>query len=734
MPAKIPKTIAGWDSIFSSLNIAFRAGTWSMLKAMFTKNTCKSCALGMGGQKGGMRDENNHFPAVCKKSFYAQASDMQPPISEDFFKKNSVDSLKKWTPLELEYAGRLTQPVICESGQAYYRPISWADAEARIVEQLKNTSPDRTFFYASGRSSNEAGFLLQLFARNFGTNNINNCSYYCHQASGVGLNQSLGTSTATIQLDDLDHTDLIFLIGANPPSNHPRFMTTLMNIRRRGGKIIVINPAIEPGLKKFNIPSDWKSLLFGSKIASKYIQPHIGGDIALCLGIAKALNGLAKSQTNVLDHEFINDHTEGFQDYLSFLEKLSWQEIEIESGVLKKEIESLARIYSRSKNVVFAWAMGITHHAHGVENVQAIVNLALMRGMVGKQQAGLLPLRGHSNVQGIGSVGFTPQLKKDFIDNLESYYNLSLPTQKGMDTLSCVEAASEGKFDFAWNLGGNLFGSNPDSCFAENALSKIKFSLYINTTLNQGHFLGRGQSTLILPALARDEEPEPTTQESMFNFIRLSEGGPPRYFGPKSEITIVSKIAQKVLPNSPIPWDRLSSNKEIRQALGSVVSGFKKIKSLDQTKKEFHIEGRVLHKPLFPRTNGKALFKIPGYSNSQQAKIKNKKFKLMTVRSEGQFNTVVYETKDKFRGIFHRNVVLMNPKDILENGWKENDRVSVKSKTGTLSKQILIGYPIRSGNVMMYYPEANILVPRKHDNQSKTPSFKSVDIIIEKEK
>jgi len=699
-----------------------------MLKALASRNNCKSCALGMGGQKGGMRDEKGHFPAVCNKSFMAQASDMQGALPKDFFNQFDIASLSKWTPRDLELSGRLTQPVLCESKDSHYRPITWSEAMDRVVSKLQATSADRSFFYASGRSSNEAGFLLQLFARMYGTNNVNNCSYYCHQASGVGLSQSLGTSTATVDLEDLDQADLVFLIGANPASNHPRFMRILMDVRRRGGQVVVINPARERGLENFSVPSDMRSLLFGSEISSLYLQPHIGGDIPLFKAIAKAL--LSEKDPGILDRDFINHHTQNFEDVEKDIKSESWETLESASGISRGEIEKTAQIYSKSKNTVFAWAMGITHHAFGVDNVQAIVNLALMRGMVGKKHAGLLPLRGHSNVQGIGSMGFTPQLKQAVLDNLESEFPVTLPTQPGLDTLGCVEAANNGKFDFAWNLGGNLYGSNPDSRFAQTALSKIGFSLFLNTTLNQGHFLGRGQTSIILPVSARDEEPEPTTQESMFSYIRLSNGGQQRYSGPKSEVKIIAEIGQRVLKDSPLPWKSLSETGNIREIISTVIPGFKPIKNIDQTKKEFHIDGRILHTPKFPLPDGKASFKvcpIPAVKRN-----KENSFILMTVRSEGQFNTVVYEPDDRYRGVSSRNVVLMNEEDIKKVGSKEGDLVTIKNETGTMAGQKLQAYPIKPGNIMMYYPESNVLVPRQIDPKSKTPSFKSIEVFLEK--
>ncbi|PIP73446.1 MAG: histidine kinase [Nitrospinae bacterium CG22_combo_CG10-13_8_21_14_all_47_10] len=730
MSVKLPRSAGGWGAIRYSLKMALRAGgLWPMLKALASRNNCKSCALGMGGQAGGMRDEKGHFPAVCNKSFLAQASDMQGALPEDFFNRFDIPTLSQWSPRKLELSGRLTQPVFCETQDLNYHPISWSEAFERVTDKLKSTSAARSFFYASGRSSNEAGFLLQLFARMYGTNNVNNCSYYCHQASGVGLNQSLGTGTATVELDDLDHADLVFLIGANPASNHPRFMRILMDVRRRGGQVIVVNPARERGLENFSVPSDMRSLLFGSEIASLYLQPHIGGDIALFKAIAKAL--LAIKGPGSLDLEFINNHTRNFAEIEEDIKAESWETLESASGISREEVEQTARIYSRSKNTVFAWAMGITHHAFGVNNVQAIVNLALMRGMVGKKHAGLLPLRGHSNVQGIGSMGVTPALKQAVLRNLESKFPVTLPTEAGLDTLACMSAANNREIDFACHLGGNLYGSNPDSRFAETALAKIGFTLFLNTTLNQGHFRGRGRTSLILPVLARDEEPEPTTQESMFSYIRLSDGGLERYQGPRSEVKIIAEIALRVLEDSTLPWKSLSETGNIRELISTIIPGFELLKDMDQSRKEFHIPGRILHTPQFPLPDGKACFKvcpIPAVRGN-----KENSFILMTIRSEGQFNTVVYDLDDRYRGVSSRNVVLMNEEDIKKIGLNEGDSVTVKNDTGVMTGQKLLAYPIKPGNIMMYYPESNILVPRQFDPQSKTPSFKSIEVFLEKQ-
>jgi len=434
------KTGGGWPAILYTLRKGREAGgVWKLWKAMRTKNACKTCALGMGGQRGGMVNEAGHFPEVCKKSLQAMVADMQGAITADFWSKYTSADLRGLSPRELESCGRLTQPVLYTPELGRFQPISWDDAFSRITNKLREVAPDETFWYFSGRSSNEAGFLLQMFARLYGTNNVNNCSYYCHQASGVGLTSVTGSGTATVELEDVDKADLVFVIGGNPASNHPRLMRTLMSVRRRGGDVIVINPIVETGLVNFSVPSDVISLVFGTKIASQYIQPHIGGDLALLTGVAKRV-----VEMGAHDEAFLNAACNGWPELRERLAAVSWQEIIEKSGVSREEIDRIAERYARAKNVVFSWTMGITHHAHGVQNVQAIANLALLRGMVGKPGAGLMPIRGHSNVQGIGSVGVTPKLKDVIFERLQNHFGVELPTTPGRDTMACVEGAASG--------------------------------------------------------------------------------------------------------------------------------------------------------------------------------------------------------------------------------------------------------------------------------------------------
>lgn len=716
----------GFRAILYSFKKAREAGgLWKFYAALRSRNACKTCALGMGGQKGGLVNEAGSFPEVCKKSMQAMAADMQPGIRPTFWAEHSVESLQRMTPRELEKLGRLVQPVIFERGETHLRPLSWNEAFTRIAGAVRSSKPDETFWYFSGRSSNEAGFLLQLLARCYGTNNVNNCSYYCHQASGVGLQSSLGSGTATVVLDDLEQADLVFVIGGNPPSNHPRLMTSLMHLRRRGGKVIVINPVVETGLRRFRVPSDPRSLLFGSDIASHYIQPHIGGDLALLWGIAKHLR-----ETGRVDEGFLRDSTHGAEQWLAAVDQLTWDEILAGSGVPRDEIHAAADMYAAAKKTIFSWTMGITHHEHGVQNVQAIANLALARGQVGRPGCGLMPIRGHSNVQGIGSVGVTPKLKDAIFQSLEQKHGVRLPTTVGKDTLACMEAAHAGEMRVGICLGGNLYGSNPDAKYAAEALSRLRLMATLSTTLNTGHVHGLAETSIILPVLARDEEPEPTTQESMFNYVRLSDGGPRRVPGPRSEVQVIVELGRRVVPDAPgVDWNALERTSTIRSWIADTVPGYEKIRQIDATREEFQIDGRTFHQPRFGTADGRAILHV--HELPQLKGTGDGQLRLMTVRSEGQFNTVVYEEEDLYRHQERRDVIVMHPQDLQRLGLWHNQPVTVHSDTGSLSPILARGWhQIRPGNALMYYPEANVLVARHADPASRTPAFKGVVVTV----
>jgi molybdopterin-dependent oxidoreductase alpha subunit len=499
-----------------------------------------------------------------------------------------------------------------------------------------------------------------------------------------------------------------------------------MELRRRGGKIIVINPVQELGLKNFRVPSDVRSLLFGTEIASDYIQPHVGGDLALLTGIAKQV-----LEIQAHDPNFISQHTEGFAEFAAHVQSVAWDRITAESGVDREHIRRIANAYASAKNVIIGWCMGITHHLHGTRSVHAIANLALLRGMVGREHAGLMPIRGHSNVQGLGTVGVTPALKQHMLERFEKRLGIQAPKSPGLDTMACMDAAWDKQMDFALCLGGNLYGSNPAAARAFDALNRIKTIVYLSTTLNTGHAWGTGQETLILPVLPRDEEPQSTTQESMFSFVRLSDGGPARHPQARSEVSVLADLGQRVFPNDQrLDWKAMHSHKAIRELIADLIPGYEELKSIDSTHKEFHVPGRAVRNYQFPTPSGRAKFhpaELPGRN------LLPGQLQLMTLRSEGQFNSVVYDEEDLYRGQERRDVILLNPEDIRSRGLEANQRVRVKSSAGEMRFILVRPYEIRQGNAAMYYPEANVLVPHDVDPLSKTPAFKSIPISIEPE-
>lgn len=710
----------GPKKVLYTLATIGKMGVGKAAKALTAKNTCKACAYGMGGQHGGMTNELDEFPSVCNKSVQAQSTDIQPAIPEPIF-QHTLAELRELSGREMERLGRLGTPVFRRAGSDKFEPLDWDSALEHAAHRLADTDPKRSFFYSSGRSSNEAGFLFQLLARAYGTNNVNNCSYYCHQATSEGLATTIGKGTATVELEDLTGTDLIFVIGANPSSNHPRFIHMLKNCRERGGQVIVINPAKEPGLVKFSVPKSPLSMLKGgSDIASDYLQPRIGSDIALFKGLSKAV-----LEQGTEDKAFIAAHSADFETFRTDLDALTWNEITAACGLSHDEISRVAAAYGRAEHAVFAWGMGMTHHVHGTANVEAIANLALIRGMIGKRFAGLLPLRGHSNVQGIGTIGVKPVLARDVLARMEEVFGITFPEEKGLDTMACLKRAEAGEIDAAVMMGGNLWAATPDTAFSSRAMGAIGFKLFLTTTLNQGHVHGLGDGeVLILPVTARDEEWEPTTQESMFNFVRLSDGGIDRISTVRPESWILGQIGKRVLPNSPVDFDAFSAHAKLRDAIAAIVPGMEELADIDVAKREFHIRNRVMHVPAFGTVDGKAHFVVTPIPVAETGKLL-----LASVRSEGQFNSIIYEETDSYRGKAGRRSIFLSAADMAQRGLTEGQAVRVRSAVGEM-EGVAVGFDLPVGSVLAYYPEANVLIGTEVDPRSKTPAFKSVPVDI----
>ncbi|XZN93345.1 MAG: FdhF/YdeP family oxidoreductase [Microcoleus sp.] len=706
-------------------------------KTLLHKSACLSCSWGTGGQKGGFTNEEGEKLQRCMKSVEAISAEIKPAVSSHFFANQSISQLQQLTSMEADRLGRLGFPMILRAGKSHYDRISWQEVYEIAADGLRKI-PERVASYSSGRSSNEAAFLLQLMMRSLGSNNLADCSDLCHAPSTTGLNEMFGTRTSVVSLENLKQADCVVLAGANSAYNHPRLMNELIKIRDKGGKIIVINPMMEIGLVKFGSPAfPVKSLIPGSDISSLYLQPIPGSDTALFVGIQKSV-----IEQGLLDEKYLKAHTEEWEAVVQQARETTWETITETCGISRAEIEATAKIIGSSKRVVFGWAMGITQHENGVDNVFSIANTALMTGNVGKEGAGLMPVRGHSNVQGFGSMGVTVKLKKEIQEALEKLLDRPLSRVKGYETRSLIEAADAGKVDTLICLGGNLYGANPDSTQAKRALGKIETIIYLATKPNLGHFNGLAKhNTIVIPVLNRFENPHKTTVESGNNFVRFNDEGKTHLTDADliPEVTFLTELASRIHGTYPVDWRKLQDTKYVRKLIAQTIPGYEKIGEIDETKEEFTIGGRIFTEPKFPTESGKAKMfitplphlKLPeaqefGVSPSVRGIV----VALMTGRSYSQHNTVVYKIDDKYRGMPHRNCILMNPADAKSAGLQEHQRVTVQGNVGKMENVEVIYGAVRVGAALMFYPEVNVIFHPEIEKRSGTPAYKRVPAFV----
>jgi molybdopterin-dependent oxidoreductase alpha subunit len=568
------------------------------------KSACLSCAWGAGGQKGGFFNEEGEPLQRCAKSVEAIAAELQPAIPNQVFAQRPIAELQQLTSEQADKLGRLSFPMILRAGSAHYERISWEEVYA-IAESAFRKPPERVASYSSGRSSNEAAYLLQLMLRSLGSNNLADCSDLCHAASTVGLKQMFGSGTSMVSLEDLKQADCVVLIGSNAPSNHPRLMNELIKLRDRGGKVIVVNPLVEVGLVKFASPAfPIKSLLRGSEIASLYLQPIPGSDVALFVGIQKALIEQGQIQT-----DYLKAHTANWEAIVSYAQTTDWDMITTTCGISKTEIVKAADVIGSSERVVFAWAMGVTQHENGVDNIHSIANTALLTANAGKPGVGTMPIRGHSNVQGFGSMGVTVRLKEEIRTTLEKLLDRPLSRVPGYDTRTLIEAADAGTIDTLICVGGNLYAANPDSTQAKRALGQIDTILYLSTKPNLGHFHGLAkQNTIVIPVFARFENPHKTTTESGNNFVRLNDEGTTHLKTADlvAEVDFLTELAHRLQGDTPVDWRKLQDTRYVRQLIAQTIPGFAQMAAIDETKTEFTISGRIFHEPKFSTPSGKA--------------------------------------------------------------------------------------------------------------------------------
>lgn len=670
-------------------------------------------------------------------------------VPPTFFAKNTVTSLLSWTDYQLEDQGRLTHPMVYNAEKDIYEAIGWDDAFARIGEILRGmANPDMVEFYTSGRASNEAAFLYQIFAREYGTNNFPDCSNMCHEATSVGLPSSIGIGKGTVSLEDFDHCELIIAMGHNPGTNHPRMMGTLHEVARRGAPIIVFNPLRERALERFADPQDPLEMatLGSTPIASTYLQVKVGGDAAALKGIMKALlemDAAAGPDSTVLDHAFIKAHTNGFEALAADLRATAWPAIETLSGLSESELRAVADAYAKSNATILTYGMGMTQHSMGTQNVQQIANLLLLRGNFGKPGAGICPLRGHSNVQGDRTVGITEKPTMAMLDRIEKTFGFRPPVAHGHDAVAAMQAIVDGRSKALICLGGNLAVALPDSEACFPAMRSLELSVHIATKLNRSHLL-TGKHTFLLPCLGRTERdmqasgPQAVTVEDSMSMVHASRGKlAPASEALRSEPAIVAGMAAATLPNSRVPWMELIADYDrIRDAIESVFPDFENYNERIRYPGGFRLPLPPTER-IWRTPSGKAEFLLFHGLEEDPARTDPTILKLTTIRSHDQYNTTIYGLDDRYRGVFgRRDVVFMNEADLAELGIEEGDEIRVETAFGQgqercLSKVIAVAYKIARGAVATYYPEGNCLVPLNYiDKVSGTPSYKSVPVRV----
>lgn len=666
-------------------------------------------------------------------------------VTPEFFDNNTVSELLLKSDYDLEDNGRLTHPMVYDRAADKFRPVEWDQAFARIGEILRGMSPDQADFYTSGRASNEAAYLFQLFAREYGTNNFPDCSNMCHEPTSVGLPQSIGIGKGTVSLDDFDQCDLIISIGHNPGTNHPRMMGTLHEAARRGVQIIVFNPLRERALERFADPQNWLEMAtYGStKIASTYFQVAGGGDAAALLGIIKILLDMEDTQSNIFDHEFIKNHTNGFDAFAAGVKGTSWEDIEKVSGLTRMDLAEVAVAYAKSNATIVTYGMGVTQHTKGTANVRLIADLLMLRGNIGKPGAGICPLRGHSNVQGDRTVGITEKPSEEFLQAMEKVFSFQLPRKHGRDAVQTMQAIIDGTSKALICLGGNFAVALPDSGQSFPAMAKLDLSVHIGTKLNRSHLLV-AKETYILPCLGRTEldmqtsGPQSITVEDSMSMVHASAGKlPPASDQLRSELSIIAGMAHATLPSSKVPWLRLVEDYDkIRDLIELTVPGFVNFNARIRVPGGFRLPLPPTER-IWPTPTGKAMFSVYGGMKEDANTLgATNSLRLITLRSHDQYNTTIYALDDRYRGVFgRRDILFMNETDLAVNGLEHGDLVDLETmlpgRPRRLEKLTAIAYKIARGSVGAYYPEANVLVPLDYfDKESGTPSYKSIPIRV----
>jgi molybdopterin-dependent oxidoreductase alpha subunit len=738
------KPAGGLSSVFATVrqlvrDRAVRRGT----RALRVMNQvegfdCPGCAWPEAKERSTFEFCENGAKAVAAETTSRRAD-------PDFFARHTVDELLAQSDYWLEQQGRLTHPLIRRAGSDRFEPIAWDEAFARAGEVLRSLGdPNQAAFYTSGRTSNEAAFLYQLFGRMYGTNNFPDCSNLCHESSGVGLRGTLGVGKGTVQLDDFAKADAIFVIGQNPGTNHPRMLSALQAARRRGAEIVAINPLRERGLEEFIHPQDVTASLMGhaTQMTTLYLQPKPGSDVAVLKGMMKrVLEAEQQAPGRVLDHGFIRAHTTGFEALVADLETTRWEAVEEQTGLTRAEIVAAADVYIRARATIVTWAMGLTQHDNAVDNVMAIADLLLLRGNVGRPGAGACPVRGHSNVQGDRTVGIDHAPGTPLLDRLEEVFGFRVPREHGLDVVETIRAMAAGRIRFFMSMGGNFFSASPDHGLLERAMRTPELSICVLTKLNRGALV-HGREAMIWPCLGRTErdlqaggEQFVTVEDSM-SVVHASRGhNRPASPHLRSEPAIVAGLARATLPPSDaVDWDALVADYDrIRDLVERTIPGFEDYNRRVREPGGFVLRNTAAHRE-WNTQSGLAQFSVVP---TPDIHLPDGQLRLFTIRSHDQYNTTIYGLDDRYRGIKGaRRVVLMNAADLAERGIRAGDEVDLRSHWADGVERIAprfraVAYDVPRGCCAAYFPEANVLVPLgKTARLSNQPSSKLVPVTI----
>lgn len=679
-------------------------------------------------------------------------------VTPEFFARHSLAQLREQSDYWLEQQGRITQPMIRRAGREHYEPIGWDEAFAYAGEFLQRLEDaNQAAFYTSGRTSNEAAFLYQLFGRMLGTNNFPDCSNLCHESSGVGLKRTIGLGKGTVQLEDFEKADAIFVIGQNPGSNHPRMLSALQAARRAGAEIVSINPLRERGLERFLHPQELVPLLTGraTPISTVYLQPKVGSDVALLKGIMKhVLEAEKRTAGRVLDRGFIRKHTQGFDALVADLEATSWEQIEEQTGLSELEIRPASEVYIRSNATIVCWAMGLTQHENAVDNVIAISNLLLMKGNIGRPGAGPCPVRGHSNVQGDRTVGITSRPAAEFLDRLGAVFGFEPPRAPGLDVVETIRAMHAGRIRFFMTMGGNFHSASPDTAYTAAALQRVELAVHVTTKLNRTHLM-IGREAMLWPCLGRTEldvqagGPQFVTVEDSMSCVHRSQGrNPPASPQLKSEPAIVAGLAKAALYGRPQTdfaglvaeqagrrmWDELVADYDrIREKIEAVLPIFEGYNRRVREPGGFVLRHPAAHRE-WQTESGQAEFVVVP---TPDIRLPREQLRLFTIRSHDQYNTTIYGLDDRYRGLKGvRRVILMHPDDLADRGLEPFEEVDIYSHAADGRERCAprfkaVPYDVPRGCAAAYFPEANVLVPIGSTARgSNTPSSKMVPVTV----